>query len=278
MTEEEFLAGYRLDKYEQPSVTADIAIFSVQNTGVDSYRHDPDKRLQVLLVRRGQHPYKGCWALPGGFAKSSETLEQCAMREVAEETGVPPTALAPVAVFSQVGRDPRGWIISHLYASILSRQDVRPVAGDDAAEAMWFDLRLEQTERETWTLELTHRTLCLKSKLRPVRSRFGQTEFEITDRGGLAFDHPAMIASALLFLRRGAQQMEWLFDFLPPRFTLTELQRVAETLTDIPTQAANFRRKVSALVCPTEEFVEGVGHRPARLYRRAREDSIISAE
>ncbi len=134
LTEAEFLARYTEKAYPKPSVTADIVVLA---------RCREDVRL--LLVRRGGHPYLGCWALPGGFANPNEPLEATAARELAEETGLQGLPLEPVGLFSTPGRDPRGWVLSQAYVSMLSPQRLSEArAGDDAAAAVWFTVRLPQ--------------------------------------------------------------------------------------------------------------------------------------
>ena len=96
--------------------------------------------LQLLLIRRGGHPFLGCWALPGGFADEGETVEQTAARELEEETGLRGLDLKLVNVFSAPGRDPRGWTVSAAYAVCVDAGRLNAVAGDDAAEARWFDV------------------------------------------------------------------------------------------------------------------------------------------
>ena len=95
---------------------------------------------EVLLVRRANEPYKGCWALPGGFMEMDETIEQCAVRELKEETGlaVAPAEAAMVGVFSAPGRDPRGRTVTVAYRVDVA--EAAPVAGDDAAEVRWWPL------------------------------------------------------------------------------------------------------------------------------------------
>ena len=121
LTEAEAIEQQKAHNYPKPSLTADVAIFV---------------RGRLLLIRRGGHPFLGCWALPGGFAEPGETIEQTAARELEEETGLTGADLHLVGVYSAPGRDPRGWTVSVAYAARLD--DATPKAGDDAAEAAWF--------------------------------------------------------------------------------------------------------------------------------------------
>ncbi len=265
--ETQFLKTYRQSDYDRPSVTADIALFKLSAQKPDSFRKEPVKKLSLLLIRRGGHPFQGCWALPGGFLKPDETIEQCALREVEEETGVKPASLMSIGLFSAPKRDPRGWIISNAFVSVLGESEDSQHFGDDARDAQWFEVRLEDTEGQAM-LELTHEDVRLRAELRQGRSRFGMRSYEVTEQSEIAFDHAEIIVRAISALRSGAKDFEMIFDFLPEKFTLTELQNVQETVMNISVLSANFRRKVAALVEETDEFTEGAGHRPAKLYRR----------
>jgi 8-oxo-dGTP diphosphatase len=100
-------------------------------------------RLSVLLVKRRNPPFEGCWAIPGGFVEPDEPLEAAARRELREETGATPVRLEQLYTFGDPGRDPRGWTISVAYLAVLSEDEVlawRPQAGSDADEVGWFDL------------------------------------------------------------------------------------------------------------------------------------------
>ena len=130
LTEAEAIARYRAKNYPKPALTADIAIFA--GTG---------KRCRLLLIRRGGHPFLGCWALPGGFADQGETIEATAARELQEETGLEGLQLRLVGIYSAPGRDPRGWTVSAAYGTRVEGQ-LSAVAADDAAEAGWFDVSL----------------------------------------------------------------------------------------------------------------------------------------
>ncbi len=268
ISEKEFLDGYDIGAFERPSVTTDVVAFTIRSETNDNYRQDSDSKLCILLIRRGEHPYLGRWALPGGFLQPGETVEQCALREIREETGVTPASLMPVGVFSEPGRDPRGWIISNAYASVLSGDAVRQSSGDDAADAQWFDLRFETGDDGLYRLTLRYESVTLSAILAEEDSRFGQSAFRVIDSGDLAFDHAKIIATALTALRSDAKKFDAIFDFLPETFTLTELQKVQEVITDITILPANFRRKIADLVTETGAYTQGAGHRPARLYRR----------
>ena len=267
-SEKEFLAEYDLSKYDRPSVTADVAAFMISSEERESYRKMPVNKLMLLLIKRGGHPFKGMWALPGGFLQRGETVEQCALREIEEETSVAPTAIMPVGIFSEPERDPRGWIISNAYASIISETDVRQAAMDDASDAQWFSVSFSKVENGEYVLDLTYEDIELKAVLAEKSSGFGRKEFSIIDSGNLAFDHAAIIAAAITALRNQAKNYDTIFDFLPEKFTLTAFQKVQETIMNITVLPGNFRRMVSSYVEQTDEYVRGDGHRPARLYKR----------
>jgi ADP-ribose pyrophosphatase YjhB (NUDIX family) len=133
-----FLSGYSLEDFDRPSVTADIAMFTMRSEESPLYRLNPEPQLCLLLIRRGEHPFLGKWALPGGFAEPGEAIEKTAARELYEETHVAGIAPELVGVFSAPGRDPRGWVVSVLFTALV---DAKPQAkaGDDAREAAWFD-------------------------------------------------------------------------------------------------------------------------------------------
>lgn len=267
--EKAYLATYRLDRYEQPSVTTDVAAFTVYSRQSSSYRKDPRQHLAVLLVKRGVYPFKGWRALPGGFLKNDETVEECATREITEETGIAPRALLPVGVFSKPDRDPRGRIISHAFACVIAEEQL-VTAGDDADEASWFDVTFEQ-DGDVYRLTLTDGEETLSATLSSDRSCFGKREFEILESEGLAFDHALIIATAVQTLRDSSSEMEVVFAFLPEKFTLAALQKAQETIMNISLLSANFRRKIAEHVVETDEYTEGAGHRPAKLFTRKEE-------
>ncbi len=268
LSEQQFLAAYDIKKYDRPSVTTDIIVFSMFSREAECHRRDAEHDLSVLLIRRGEHPHIGKWALPGGFLRSDETVEECAVRELKEETGITPAAILPVGVFSRPGRDPRGWVISNAYASVVSEEDLSLISGSDAVEAKWFSVDFRSGGEGRHILVLDSGDEKISAELKEQDGIFSNSEFEIVSNSGLAFDHAGIIGVAMNELRKKAENLDIVFDFLPEKFTLASLQRVQETLLGISFLTANFRRKISGLVEETDEYTEGAGHRPARLFKR----------
>ena len=114
-------------KYPRPAVTTDCVVMTNEATP------------QVLLIERGLDPYKGCWAFPGGFMNMDETTEQCAIRELEEETGMKVTELQQIGAYSKVDRDPRGRTITVAYLIVVDAP-VAVIGQDDAAKAQWFPI------------------------------------------------------------------------------------------------------------------------------------------
>lgn len=120
-------------KYPRPALTADCIVFAVSDNGRQ------EKELNVLLIQRGNEPYKGRWAFPGGFMNMDETTAEAARRELKEETGLVVGDVRQVGVFDQVDRDPRGRVITvAYYAFMTDTPEVK--GGDDAARAEWFSV------------------------------------------------------------------------------------------------------------------------------------------
>jgi 8-oxo-dGTP diphosphatase len=207
-------------EYPHPAVAADVAVFTLRRGA-----------LHVLLIERAGEPFRGDWALPGGFLQPDEELDVCAQRELMEETGVAADVLVHFGNFSAPDRDPRERVISVAYLALLASDELRVKADTDAAQAQWFPL---------------------------------------DDLPKLAFDHAVILKQALAALAARARQIQPLFALLPPRFTLSQLQGAYEAVIGEEAEKRNFRKMVAALDCvrETEDFVHGA-HRPARLYEPA---------
>lgn len=114
-------------KYPRPEVTADTVVFALE-----------EDTTYILLIKRRNEPFKNCWALPGGFMNMDETADECARRELKEETGLDVSSVFQIGAYSAVDRDPRSRVVSvAFYTDVDGRQKVH--GGDDAAQAEWFD-------------------------------------------------------------------------------------------------------------------------------------------
>lgn len=206
-------------QYPHPAVTTDVVLFTLR-----------DSRLQLLLIRRGDEPFKGHWALPGGFLQIDEDLEQGALRELEEETGVSGVYLEQLRTYGRPGRDPRERVISVGYYALAPSDRLRIKAASDAVATDWFS---------------------------------------IGDLPTLAFDHDEIIRTAHERLVAKLDYSTIAFQFMPQCFTLSELQDVYEILLDAELDKRNFRKWALALeqIEETGEQRRRGSHRPARLYR-----------
>ena len=267
-----FLSAYSIEKYDRPSVATDVVAITLRRgEESENYRKDQSQHLSLLLIKRGEHPFMNQWALPGGFLRKNETVEHCAQRELYEEAGLNTMALFPLGCFSSPHRDPRGWILSNAFLSIVGRDDSQLMFSDDAMDARWFDL--------SYKLDGDQLQIYLKSddvqftETFQVYSSFGVYRFQIVpgvEASHLAFDHATIIATAIFQLRSELGRTELAFAFLPAQFTLSELQNLHEKILNSREIPANFRRKMLPFVEKTDETTSETGHRPASLFRKKR--------
>lgn len=281
LTEEEYLARYDPGKYERPSVTVDMLIFTVTDVESDNYRKLPGKALKLLMIKRADHPFIGQWALPGGFVKMNESLEEAAYRELKEETGIENVYLEQLYTWGDPNRDPRTRVISTSYLSLTDSSNLKVRASDDADDARWFTVTYRVFKEER-TMEGDDRTLerfsrltlrdgdiTLSAVLRHTfrtDGRLGRWETGIEDSGGIAFDHARIIAYGIERLRNKVEYTDIAFSLMPRYFTLTELQQVYEVILDRELIKANFRRKIADRVQETNRYRKSAGHRPSKLY------------
>lgn len=182
--EVEFLKAYDIEAYARPSLTVDIVVASKKQDGT----------LEVVLIKRGDHPFMNSWALPGGFVRSGESAEEAAARELHEESGIEPAALRQLGLFSAPGRDPRGWIVS---CAFLARVDgaAEPKFGDDALDARRFTLSAKRMDSRL-QLVLAGEEVNLDATLSIEDSAQGR-RYGIVQSNGIAFDHARILAMAL---------------------------------------------------------------------------------
>ncbi len=206
-------------EYPRAAITVDCVVFGLDETD-----------LKVLLIQRKLAPFQHAWALPGGFVRVDETLDQAALRELAEEANVTDIYLEQLYTFGALDRDPRERIVTIAYYALAKLSDHRIRAATDAMGVGWFSL---------------------------------------DDLPKLAFDHVEIVTRAHERLRGKVRYAPVGFELLPPRFSLTQLQRLYEIILGKELDKRNFRKKILAmdLLVETDEVEHGVRHRAARLYR-----------
>jgi 8-oxo-dGTP diphosphatase len=206
-------------QYPRAALTVDCVVF-----GFD------EGELKVLLIERVLEPFKGKWALPGGFVRVEETLDEAARRELAEEAGLTDVFLEQLYSFGELDRDPRERVVSVAYYALVKLAAHDTKAATDAADARWFPI----------------------SKVPK-----------------LAFDHTDIFATALARLKGKVRYQPIGFELLPPKFTLSQLQHLYEAVLETELDKRNFRKKVLSfgLLVPLKETQMAGRHRPAQLFR-----------
>lgn len=282
LTEEQFLAQYDAGKYDRPSVTVDMLVFTVTNEEKENYRKLPEKVLKILMVKRGDHPYIGYWALPGGFVNIDEDLDKAALRELKEETNIESIYMEQLYTWGDVGRDPRTRVIGCSYMSLIDSSKLNIRAGDDADEVRWFSVSTNLVEQkktitekgyimQDWVkLNLKSGGEELSATIRVdkrIEGNVVQKGRELVESKGIAFDHAKIIEYAIERLKNKIEYTDIAFSLMPERFTLTELQQVYEVILGKELLKANFRRKIANMVIETNEYTRDAGHRPSKLYK-----------
>ena len=269
MTEEEFLKNYDSNQFFKPSVTVDSIIFTIRDVETDNYRKLPEKKLQVLLVKRAEHPYMGKWSLPGTFVRKEERFEEAVQRSLKAKTNMQDIYLEQLYSWGDPNRDPRTRIISTSYMGLVDSEKFHIKSGGSTQDANWFTVTLnslkeKMTENnhgykkeEEIEILLESKTETVKNKVKVVKELVDGNQIIYTQilESELAFDHAKMLIYAIERL-----------NLMPEKFTLTKLQQVYEILLDKPLLKANFRRKIADMVIETDEYEENAGHRPSKLY------------
>jgi ADP-ribose pyrophosphatase YjhB (NUDIX family) len=281
-TEEEFLQKYDASIFERPSVTVDMLIFTVMDEEKENYRKLPEKSLKFLMIKRGEHPYIGQWALPGGFVGANESIDEAAMRELKTETNIDNIYMEQLYTWGNINRDPRTRVISCSYMALVDSTSLEIKAGDDADEAKWFDINYSVFQEKKTILEkgfvyeklvkinLSDNTDTLSAVvkvLETVEGKVRKVNREVVDSNGIAFDHAKMIEYAIERLRNKIEYTDIAFNLMAELFTLSQLQQVYEVILDRELLAAAFRRKIAGMVIETNQFTKDAGHRPSKLYR-----------
>lgn len=206
-------------QYPRAALTVDCVVF-----GLD------ESELKVLLIERALEPFKGEWALPGGFVRVDETLDEAARRELEEEAGLKNVFLEQLYTFGKVERDPRERVVSVAYYSLVKLAEHATRASTDAADSKWFP---------------------------------------VSETPKLAFDHAEILKAARERLRGKVRYEPIGFELLPAEFTLSQLQHLYEAVLGTELDKRNFRKKVLSfdLLEPLAEKLKAGRHRPAQLFR-----------
>lgn len=218
-------------KFPRPSLTVDCVVFGLDK---ENFRRGPScgspLQLKIMLIQRKLPPFEGQWALPGGFVRLNESLEEAARRELLEETGIENVFLEQLYSFGDVDRDPRDRVVTVAYYALVNLWEYSVRAATDARDARWFAI----------------------SQLPP-----------------LAFDHDRIVQVALKRLKGKVRYEPIGFELLPTKFTLTQLQRLYETILGQTLDKRNFRKKILKmnLLVQLDQMQTDVAHRAARLYQ-----------
>lgn len=262
LTEEEFLARYQPGNYKRPSVTVDMMVLRMMQKL---------EGMEILLIQRKNHPYIDTWALPGGFVDIDESAYHAAGRELQEETGLQDVYLEQLYTMSQPDRDPRMRVIDIAYIALLPYDKAGEAkAGDDAKDALWFQITYEN---HAIKLQNKERNICIEYAL--IEKEFSNGVLKIKNyipeqisEETLAFDHAEIILEGLMRLRNKVSYTDVAFNLVPREFTLPDLQKVYEVILGEELYKTNFRSKVKNKVVSLEKSGKPLsGNRKAALYQ-----------
>lgn len=206
---EEFLENYDPNRYQHPSNTVDTLVFSYkEEKGI--------KRIsKLLMIKRGNHPGIGWWALPGGFIEFTENLDEAAKRELQEETGIEDIEIEQLGCYGDYDRDPRTRIITTAYVALVEEGSVRAQAGDDAKDAGWFEIqeKLLLCSEDKETFLLTMDDLCNNIKLQAKievtmnsKAILKNKKYSVIERDLLCADHGAIILQGYHYIKQLLKQ------------------------------------------------------------------------
>ncbi len=269
------------DNFFRPSVTVDCILFTIRNDKSENYKKLPEKKLQVLLVKRAEEPFKNGWCLPGTFVRETERFEDSVNRVLEEKTNLKNIYLEQLYSWGDPLRDPRDRVISTSYMGLIDSNNIQIKAGKNVDDIKWFDVKVNVLKDENKTKKygyykteeleiiLECKNITLKSRLKVVKELRNGNLIIYTEiiKSDLAFDHAKMLIYAIERLKNKVEYTTIAFNLMPEKFTLTNLQHVYEILLDKPLLKANFRRKIADMVIETDDYEESAGHRPSKLYR-----------
>lgn len=230
------------DDYSKVTVGTDCIILSTDTHKEDNPHKTGKRGVQVLLIKRTRPPYKDLWSIPGGLVEYTKTIEETINGKIEKKVNLVGFYKEQLYTYGETARDPRGRVISVAYIGLVSKDKTKGVHDTGYGEPRWF-----------WAM------LDSKGNLHVTDT---ETNEEITE---MAFDHMDILRDSLLRLRNKAAYTRVVYQMMPEKFTMLELQNVFEEI--IGKTIYSFRRFVGKAVCETGEYAEQRAHRPAMLYR-----------
>lgn len=225
LSEKDFLKKYNIHDFDIPIVSVDMTIFTIK-----------DESLQVLLVKRAEHPELGKWALPGGFVdlNKDQNLDDTARRKLQEKTGVTTPYLEQVETIGNVERDPRGWSVTIIYFALIANEELRLHTSESSEQVCWV----------------------------PLSQIHNKSSYK------LAFDHQKILDTCHHRLKNKVHYTSLPVNLLPAEFTLTELQRTFEIILGSSIEKKSFRRRIEdANILEETGNMQSGSNRPAKYYR-----------
>lgn len=264
-SEEEFLKDYDSNQFEKLSMTADILVFSVSDGEKANYRKLKEKHFSILLVKRDTYPFKGKWCLPGGFVGIDETIDDAAIRILANETNFHHIYMEQLYTFGDVKRDPRMRVVSTSYMALVDKNKLTETLSSNAS---WFHVMILEDENEMKvSLDNGMVELHFTVKKELISKTTGRYQYTVVQNDQLAFDHALVIATGINRLKSKVGYTDIVFNMMPEYFTLGELQQVYEVLLGKKLLDPAFRRMIADKVEKTKKMKTGEGHRPSVLFR-----------
>lgn len=280
-SEKEFLEGYNIEKYERPSITNDVIIFTSDDIKEDNLRKVPKKGMQILLIKRKEHPCKNKWAIPGGFVQMDENLEDGARRKLKEKTRIENVYIEQLGTFGDVKRDPRTRVVSVANLALIAKENIKYTQPETNKETQWFWIEkkvigsnsLEDSVENRYKLTLISEKENIKieyeimENIRKTILREREVTYKLLEGSSaeLAFDHYKIIDYALDRLRNKVEYTPIALNLLPRLFTVKELQNVYEAI--MGREILNFRRKMDNMIVETDEKIDGKPFRPAKVFK-----------
>lgn len=267
VTEEEFLRNYDPSEFDRLSLSVDVVVFSIDSEKqIHNYRKLDEEKLTILLVKRNEHPFINKWSLPGGFVGVSETLEDTAKRILLNKLHINDLYLEQLYTFGDTKRDPRMRIVSCSYLSLIDRSKYKIQTSNAISEYAWFEIEFLEDEKLLKLINEKETIIIPIEIITEQNGKIKNTQYKASKENPLAFDHGTIILEGLLRLRRKIEYTDIVFNLLPEKFSITQLQKIFEIILGQKLLAPAFRRKIANKIIETGEYSKEKGHRPSQYF------------